>query len=251
MKALILAAGCGNRLRPLTDSVPKAMVKVGDEPIIGNTIKCLLSAGIKDIGIVVGYKGECIKKYVSDTFGDLNICYFENKRYKETNNIVSLYSAIDYCNDDIILLECDVIFPLSSLQRLIESGGDCDILVSNYDPHIMDGTVVRTIDGHVSELILGEWQTPNFDYTTASKTVNIYKFSKAFLDRFVTLIAWYVKMVSEKVYYEKVLGMIIYSQEYDIRTISIPSFMWCEIDTVNDLKRAEEMCKIITNDGKC
>lgn len=243
MKAIILAAGCGNRLRPLTDTVPKALVTVGNEPIIGNTIRCLRSAGIKDIGIVVGYKGECIKKYVSDTFDDLNICFFENNRYKETNNIVSLYSAIDYCDDDMILLECDVMFSMSALSRLIDGEGDCDILVSDYDPLLMNGTVIRTHNGCVSELVLGEWQDSEFDFTSAYKTVNLYKFSKTFLNRFVTLISWYVKKISEKVYYEKVLGMLIYSQEYDVRTIIVPSSMWCEIDDVNDLKRAREMCE--------
>ena len=250
MKALILAAGCGTRLRPLTDKVPKAMVKVGDEPIIGNTIRCLLSAGIKDIGIVVGYKGECIQEYVEETFDGLNICYFENTRYMETNNIVSLYSAIDYCDDDMILIECDVLFSLPSLDSLIAGEGDCDILVSDYDPFMMDGTAIKAIDGRVSELILRERQSSDFNYVGVYKTVNLYKFSKAFLDCFVTLISWYVKMISEKVYYEKVLGMIIYSQEFDVRTISISSSTWCEIDDENDLKRATEMRRIITGESK-
>ena len=74
MKAVILAAGLGSRLRPFTNEVPKAMVKYRGQEIIAHQIDTLKKVGIKNIIIVTGYKSEILEKYLSSKYD--NILFF-------------------------------------------------------------------------------------------------------------------------------------------------------------------------------
>lgn len=238
MKALILAAGFGKRLRPITNEIPKAMVEVNGTPLLVNALNNLTELGIRDIGIVVGHMADYIKGHIGTKWNGADISYFENPRYLETNNVVSLYCAADFCDDDMLMLECDLFYRSEMIGKLLEGSGDCSILVSPFNEETMDGTVVRVDNGKVKELVLGAWQDEGFDYSNTGKTVNMYKFTRKFVDQYMPLIKWYVTNVGEQSYYEKVLGMIVFLKEADIRVVEVPEEMWCEIDDADDLARA-------------
>ena len=240
MKALILAAGFGKRLRPITNTIPKSMVEVNGTPLIVNALNNLTSLGIKDIGIVVGHMAEYIKDHIGSEWNGAKISYYENSRYLETNNVVSLAQAIPFCNDDMLMLECDIYYHKEMLERLMAGKGECSILVSPFNPETMDGSVIRVEGDKALELILGKWQGENFVYTNTRKTVNMYRFTKAFTGKYMPLIQWYVANMGEQSYYEKVLGSLIYLRECDIRVVEVPEEMWCEVDDENDLARARE-----------
>lgn len=243
MKALILAAGYGKRLRPITNSKPKAMVEINGVSLLENSLNCITSLGIEDIGIVVGHMASYIKESIGESWNGSRITYFENKRYLETNNIASFYSAFDFCNDDMLMLECDIFFQKRMLESLLRVEGDCVILVSSFNPSTMDGTVISVEGDRAKELILGKWQNEDFDYSGKVKTVNIYRFSKNFLLKYRALVKWYIENMGEGSYYEKVLGSMIYYRECDCRIVSVPEDMWCEIDNVTDLDRAKRLFK--------
>lgn len=240
MKALILAAGFGKRLRPITNTIPKSMVEVNGTPLIVNALNNLTALGIRDIGIVVGHMADFIREKIGDSFNGASITYYENKRYLETNNIVSVYEAAEFFDDDTLMLECDIYYHKEMLEKLLQGKGDCSILVSPFNKDTMDGTVIRTEGDRALELILGKWQEEGFDYGKCLKTVNMYRFSKSFASAYLPLIKWYVENMGEQSYYEKVLGSLIFLREFDIRVVSVPEDMWCEIDDANDLKRARE-----------
>ncbi len=240
MKALILAAGYGKRLRPITDEIPKSMVAINGVPLLVNALNILTECGINDIGIVVGHKADYIKGEIGDKYNGASISYYENDRYLETNNVVSLFKAESFIDDDTLLLECDLWYKKELIDKLLDSDGDISILASPFNKDTMDGTVIRIDDGKVTELILGKWQDEAFDYSHTLKTVNMYRFSKDFIkDKYMPLIRWYVENVSENDYYEKVLCSLIYLNEFDITAVEVPESMWCEIDDADDLKRAE------------
>lgn len=241
MKALILAAGCGKRLYPITNQIPKAMVEVKETPLLINTIDCLILNGITKIGIVLGHKASYIKNIIGNLFHGATISYYENEQYMETNNIFSLYQAIDFCDDDMLMIECDIYYHKETIDILKKGAGACSILVSPFNPKTMDGTVIQIKGDIAQQLILGKWQGSNFDYSDKRKTVNMYRFTKEFLKKYVSLVQWYVENIGTDSYYEKVLGSLIYLKEYDVRIIEIPETMWCEVDTVEDLKRANEI----------
>lgn len=79
MKAMILAAGYGKRMMPLTESLPKPLLKIGNETLIERNINALLAAGFNDIIINVSYLGSMIKKHVLEIFPNINISFSEEK----------------------------------------------------------------------------------------------------------------------------------------------------------------------------
>ena len=89
MKALILAAGFGKRLQPITNTIPKSMVEVNGTPLLVNALNNLTALGITEIGIVVVHMADYIKDHIGTEFKGARISYYENPRYLETNNIVS------------------------------------------------------------------------------------------------------------------------------------------------------------------
>ena len=240
MKALVLAAGFGKRLQPITNTIPKSMLEVNGTPLLANALNNLTSLGITDIGIVVGHKADYIRSRIGNEWNGAKVTYFENERYLETNNIVSLYNAASFCDDEMLMLECDIFYHKELLEKLIAGKGDCSILVSPFNPQTMDGSVVRIEGDRAVGLVLGKWQCEDFDYTDTRKTVNMYRFSKDFIGKYMPLIKWYVENMGENSYYEKVLGSLIYLRECDFRVVEVPEEMWCEIDDIEDLERARK-----------
>ncbi|HKI84535.1 MAG TPA: sugar phosphate nucleotidyltransferase [Candidatus Krumholzibacteria bacterium] len=93
MKALIPAAGAGKRLRPHTITVPKALLLVAGRPILGHILEDLSSAGIDEFVIVVGYRGDSIRKYIAEEHPDLRVSYVEQKQR------LGLGHAVGMCKD--------------------------------------------------------------------------------------------------------------------------------------------------------
>ncbi len=237
-KALILAAGYGRRLQPITNSIPKSMVEVNGTPLLENALNNLYELGLSEVGIVVGHMADYIKEHIGSEWKGMKISYYENERYLETNNIISLYKAVDFCDDDMLMLECDVYYHKEMIEKLLTGEGECNILVSPFNPESMDGTVIRVEGDKALELILGKWQGEDFDYSSTKKTVNMYKFTKEFVAKYMPLIKWYAENMGEQSYYEKVLGALMYLRECDMRVVEVPEEMWCEIDDQDDLQRA-------------
>lgn len=123
MKALILAAGYGKRLRPITDRIPKSMVEVNGIPLLMNALNNLTELGINHIGIVIGHMADYIRNAIGSRFNGADITYYENERYLETNNIYSLYKALDFFDDDSLMLECDIFYHAELLRKLLMGGG--------------------------------------------------------------------------------------------------------------------------------
>ncbi|MCH5175041.1 MAG: NTP transferase domain-containing protein [Prevotellaceae bacterium] len=99
MNAIILAAGMGTRLRPLTNEIPKCLVKVLGIPMVERQIQFLHEAGIKDIALISGYKAEKLD-YLQEKY---NVDIVFNERYDTCNNIYSLYKVLDRFGDSWII----------------------------------------------------------------------------------------------------------------------------------------------------
>ena len=90
MKALILAAGLGTRLAPITDEHPKCMTEVIDgKTIIQNQIENLRACGIDDITVITGYKSNLLENYINSLYSDIN--FIESINYNSTNNMYSAF----------------------------------------------------------------------------------------------------------------------------------------------------------------
>ena len=99
MRAIILAAGLGTRLRPMTDNTPKALIKVKDKPLVEYQIEYLKEKGIDEIIVVVGYLHEQFD-YLKEEYG---VKLVFNEKYAEYNNFYSLYLVKDYLADSYVI----------------------------------------------------------------------------------------------------------------------------------------------------
>lgn len=122
MKAIILAAGKGTRLRPLTNDIPKAMIKVLNKTLIERQIENLQNCGIMDITIVTGYKDELFKFPKID--------YIKNERFETTNMNESLFCAAEKLNDHVVVCYSDIIFERKIIKQIIESKQDIGLAVN-------------------------------------------------------------------------------------------------------------------------
>ena len=112
MKALILAAGFGSRLAPITDHCPKSLVPVNGKPILMKQIEDLHENGIMDITIVSGYKAQILQKAVHDLYPEIRI--IESIDYATTNNMYSAYLAKETMGDEgFLMMNADVFYDAS------------------------------------------------------------------------------------------------------------------------------------------
>jgi len=118
LKAIILAAGVGSRIRPLTDNCPKSLLKIGDYTILEMMISHLQSSGINDVVIVLGYLQQQIKDYIAGNFPDVNVQFVINEHYETTNTGYSLMLTESFVKDcDFIKFDADVVFEKSILNK--------------------------------------------------------------------------------------------------------------------------------------
>ena len=111
--AILLAAGTGSRLLPITDKIPKPLVKVFGKPMIETNIEALQANGIKDIYIVVGYKKE-IFSYLQDKYAGIH--FVENPEYDIKNNISSVYALGDIVGSaDCFISDADLVIEDNSI----------------------------------------------------------------------------------------------------------------------------------------
>ena len=140
-KALILAAGMGTRLAPLTDDRPKCLVDVAGEPILYHQLSMLDRVGVEECVVAIGYKGDMIVDHFGASFGSISLTYVNNPWYAETNNIYSLNLLKPFIDDDCVLIEGDVLCEEGIIADLVASKNS-DVAVLDYVSGNPDGTVV-------------------------------------------------------------------------------------------------------------
>jgi choline kinase len=150
MKAVILAAGQGTRIRAVHGERPKCLIKVDHTTILDHQIDALLRAGIDQIAIVVGYEKQQIIRHVHGRIGSWTpmITFIENSAFAITNNIYSLWLARDWIGGGgFVCLNADVILDAQILPSAIKTNALMSMIV---DPEWRDETMKVVIsDGRV------------------------------------------------------------------------------------------------------
>ena len=246
MQAIILAAGMGRRLGELTKENTKCMVPVNGVRLIDRLLRQLSTLPLTRIIIVIGYKGKELKEYIHSTFhiphSTLHIDFVENPIYDKTNNIYSLSMVKEQLQqDDTLLIESDLIFSDRLFPMILENPYPNLALVAKYESW-MDGTMVRLDE---DQYIVNFISKQAFDYADVDsyyKTVNIYKFSREFLQQqYVPFLDAYTKAVGNNEYYENVLRIISLLNSHNMKALPIGNEKWYEIDDKQDLDIAEAL----------
>lgn len=231
--ALLLAAGMGSRLAPLTDSTAKCLVGLSGIPILERLIRTLTSYDFTRLVVVVGHESDSIQDYLGDHSGAIQISYVVSSCYKTTNNIYSLWLARRVIDEPFLLIESDLVFDESLLEGMLKADR---VAVSRQLPW-MNGTTV-TLDGRtaVSAFCLGEMSRPD---ATHYKTVNIYSFSRATWVAICERLDRYIAAKRTGDYYESVFADMVADGSMTLSPVLFDADSWYEIDTLADLAAAE------------
>jgi len=169
MKAVILAAGEGKRLRPFTETMPKVMLPVANKPILEHIFDAIKKTGIDEIVLVVGYKKEVIMDYFKDYKG-IKITYITQD--KQLGTAHALLQAKNSINESFIVLAGDNIIDDKSIQKLIQDKSEYSILIKEH-PHSSKYGVVFLENQNLKELV----EKPKDEIGTFIST-GIYKLPK-------------------------------------------------------------------------
>lgn len=235
MQGLMLAAGMGKRLGKYTKGNTKCMLNVAGKTLIERAVEALKNVGINRLVMVVGYKSENLKKFISENIKDMEIVFIDNPDYDKSNNIYSLYLAKEWLEkDDTIMLESDLIYENKMIEELVKDKNKNVALVAKYEQW-MDGTVV-TLDDKNRITSFVEKKDFKFDRTDEYyKTVNIYKLSKEFSkNEYIPFLEAYMKAYGLNEYYELALKAIAHLSRSDLKALPIKNIKWYEIDDAQD-----------------
>ena len=239
MKAIILNSGRGERLRPLTRYIPKAMIKIGDKPLLGHQIDNLIWCNIKTIIMTTGPFENKIRIYVAKVYPDVKVTYVKNPKYRTTNYIYSLWLTKNLVNDDVIVLHGDLLFEKMLLKRLVETKhANCVLVNRNIKPPEKDFKAVIE-NNKVTKIGV------SFYGKNAFFSAPIYKFSKSDFLLWLDEIEKFIKRGKIEVYAETVFNLI--SNKITLRPLYFTTEHCLEIDTKKDLETARALFGKDTN----
>lgn len=233
--ALLLAAGTGSRLHPMTDQAPKCLTEVNGETFLQRLVSALQRNGVRRLVVVVGHLENQIRDYLNEFCNDLQIEYISNPQYQTTNNIYSLWLARNVLQERFLLIECDLIFDADLLHNMLEQDR---MAISHHLPWMNGSTV--TIDPY---LRVTEFQSGKRHHPTDStfKTVNIYSFSLPTWRQIAQRLEQHVANGLVSGYYETVLAELVAEGNIDLEAVFFDPSRWYEVDTAEDLREAETM----------
>lgn len=232
MKALILAAGLGTRLAPITNEVPKSLVPVNGKPILMKQIENLYENNITDITIVSGYKSSVLKKVVIEKYPEIQI--IDNVDYKITNNMYSAYLGKNAMgNSDFLMMNADVFYDASVIKNLLAHEAP-NAIVTDIGTYIEESMKVVEKDGRLVEI---SKQISPEDALGAS--IDVYKFSAEAGAQFFEKCREFIEDKKDlQMWSEVALNGIL----PDVKFVACPlDGRWLEIDNHADLAAAEKL----------
>lgn len=233
--ALLLAAGTGSRLYPLTKSSPKCLTLVNETSILERLVSNLKNQGFKRLVVVTGYQKESIMEFLGSKSGDLSIEYIHSPLYKTTNNIYSLWMARAIINEPFVLFESDLVLNSSLLDEMVFPD---KMAVAEMQPWLNGTTVSVSKTNQVTEF--QEGTTDAYD-DIRYKTVNIYSFSLSSWKGVIKKLNKYISKGSVNCYYEAVFSEMVSDDTLKLEAVSFDQEPWYEIDTIYDLAEAEKL----------
>ena len=232
--ALLLAAGTGSRLRPLTLDAPKCLTEVSGEPILARLLDNLRIQGIKRLVVVTGYLDHCVREFLEENAADMQLEYVFNPVYQTTNNIYSLWLAKKAIEEPFVLIESDLVFEASMLEPMLVPDR---IAVSNILPW-MNGTMVEL---NADKAVKAFHVSHDVDDERRYKTVNICSLSSQSWQRVITRLDRYIEEDRVNEYYETVFAEMVADASLEFDAVLFNENKWYEIDAMEDLHQAELM----------
>ncbi|MEU4155833.1 phosphocholine cytidylyltransferase family protein [Actinoplanes sp. NPDC026670] len=239
MIGLVLAAGAGRRLRPYTDTLPKALVPVdGETTIMDISLRNLAAAGLSEVTIVVGYCAGAVEERVEgfeQKYG-VKISLVHNDKAEEWNNAYSLWLARDHFAQGALMVNGDTVHPVSVEHTLLAKRGPSILLAVDTVKKLADEEMktVFNADGQLTKITklmdpaeaYGEYIGANIiEASAAGKLADALK-------------ATFEKDPNQ--FYED--GFQLYADRgNEVRAAEIGEVSWVEVDNHEDLAKARDI----------
>jgi choline kinase len=243
-RCVILAAGASLRLRPLTDSKPKCLLEVGGKALLKRIIENVLDAGVKEIAVVIGYRGEMIREFVRQHFPQIHIRFILNPNYANTNNAYSLFLTKKFLENKkgnvssgLILLDSDLYFSSKLLPIFLSNSLQDCVAVRVSGEHCEEEIRVKA-DSYGNIILIGK-ETPLNE--TYGESIGIEVFSTETTACLFTILEKRVKSGTGRTEFYEASFQEMINHGIQIKAIDVSAFPAIEIDTVEDLQLAERM----------
>lgn len=234
MKAVILAAGQGTRIRSVHGERPKCLIEVDDNTILDHQLEALFLAGIDEVAIVVGYEKKQIINHVkhNHVYGQ-TIQFIENPAFAITNNIYSLWLATEWLHgDSFICLNADVVFDPEILRSAVRTRAPISMIV---DPLWRDETMKVIIEGDRVLRMSKKISREEFSGTYIGITIFHSAIQERFFDRMNDLIS----EGQVNVFFNAAVQELADEGVY-VGFTSTDGLPWAEIDDPLDLNFAQQ-----------
>jgi len=239
MRAIILSAGQGSRLLPLTQDRPKCMLAVGPHTVIDWQIRHLAAGGVNEVAVVLGFQAAMVEEHLAglDVPG-VAVRTILNPFYGVADNLGSCWLARDEMDRDFLLLNGDTLFEPAVLSRLIEDArAPITVTIDRKSEYDADDMKVRTDGDHLSEI--GKTLPPE---RVNGESIGFLAFRGEGPALFRNAVDETMRTPEGlKWWYLKVIDML--ARQGHVGIVSIEGLQWGEIDFPQDLERAEELAK--------
>jgi HAD superfamily hydrolase (TIGR01450 family) len=248
--AIILSAGVGKRLQPLTLETPKSLLKVGGLPILMRQLQAIKACGISKVILVLGYKSSMVKDVLLNSeYGPL-IEIVENPEYESTNNLYSLYLALNYLEKSqsfqylrrILLANGDVVFDKTILVDMLkESKNQIAVDIGVYYDESMK--IIMDNSGYITKI---SKEIPQSEALGVS--IDVYIFDNITLQSFKFVVSEMIEKENLKnAWTEHAMQRFFSEAQYKFIPMNVNGRYWFEIDTIDDLKEAERRFQLSQN----
>ena len=234
MQAVILAAGMGKRLHPVTNSEPKCLIDFGGRTLLERNISILGKYGVRNVLVVIGYLGDRIREKIGYEFANVRIEYISNLAYDEGGSGHSLWLAKSRIEGESIIMDADVLFHEMILEKLVNSDYK-DCLIVDRDLKDTGEEVKVTAE---SELIKEIGKEIGNYLTCIGEYIGIIRLSKEGWEFLVEELERFSRNGIVTAEYENAIGNMV--KRYQMHYIFTDGLPWIEIDFPKDLEKARK-----------
>ncbi len=231
MKAIILAAGYGKRIHPVTNGLPKSMLQIGDKSLLHHMIGACLRIGIEDFVFVLGYEIDKMKTHIGEVLESFTVVY--NPDYRTTNTIYSLWLARENFDDDFLYFNADILFDPKLLDLIKEDHGYPELLLET--KRCAEEEVKMVIDNDYRILEIGKKLDPK---DCAGEFIGIGKFTRNVLPDFAECLQQGVDQKLNQNYFEWAVDLL--AKKHKLIAVPTQDYACIEIDFPEDYQRAVE-----------
>lgn len=230
--AIILAAGVGSRLRPLTDRVPKCLVPLGRETILARMVRLLAANGVGELVVATGYLEGLVRDALREAPFPVRFAHCPD--YDTTQNVVSLHRALACVapGRHVVKLDGDVAFDGAIVARLMASVDDAAAAIDDTAVAPAEAMKVTVEGGRVTRF--GKGLDPR---VAAGESIGVERFAAGAVPGLAAALARAVEAGRTDVYYEDVYNDLI-AEGLVMGRVSTAPLRWCEIDDADDLAHA-------------